>query len=219
MGFNSEYSQYDALGLAELIRTGQVSRAEVLDASITCIEAKNPQVNAVIQQYSDRARDALANLDPAAVFAGVPFLLKDLLAAYQGEPLRNGCRAYRNYVAPVSAPIVERYLDAGLVIVGKTNTPEFGITPTTEPELSGATNNPWKLSHSAGGSSGGAAAAVAAGMVPAAHAGDGGGSIRIPASCCGLFGLKPSRGRMPESLPYKVWMDGVVEHAITRSAA
>ncbi len=214
---NDEYIKHDALGLAELVRTGAVSPLELVDAAIAQIEASNPAINAVVHQFYDRARADAANIDRSAVFAGVPFLLKDLSSGYSDTPLNHGSRSYRDFVSSENSELVRRYLAAGVIVLGKTNTPEFGLMPVTEPELFGPTRNPWDLSHTAGGSSGGAGAAVAARMVPAAHGGDGGGSIRIPSSCCGLFGLKPSRGRTPDSLSYKVWLDGVVEHVITRS--
>jgi amidase len=151
-------------------------------------------------------------------FAGVPFLLKDLLAAYAGQPLRSGSRFLKDYVPDRDSEIVRRYRRAGVIVVGKTNTCEFGLVPYTEPELFGPTRNPWDLSRTPGGSSGGSAAAVAAGIVPMAGGGDGGGSIRIPASCCGLFGLKPSRGRTPTGPYYgEIWQGAVVEHVLTRS--
>ncbi len=217
MNINDEYIKHDALGLAELVRTGAVSPLELVDAAIAQIEASNPAINAVVHQFYERARADAADVDKNAVFAGVPFLLKDLSSEYAGAPLNHGSRSYRDYVPSENSELVRRYLAAGVIVLGKTNTPEFGLMPVTEPELFGATRNPWNLSHTVGGSSGGAGAAVAARMVPAAHGGDGGGSIRIPSSCCGLFGLKPSRGRTPDSLAYKVWLDGVVEHVITRS--
>jgi len=214
---NDEYGNYDALGLAALVRAGEVSPRELVEAAIARIEATNGRINAVIHKFYERAIEDAAKVDRDAMFAGVPFLLKDLISGYAGAPLNNGSRSYRDYVAVEDAVLVRRYLEAGVVVLGKTNTPELGLMPVTEPELFGPTLNPWDISRTAGGSSGGAGAAVAAGMVPAAHGGDGGGSIRIPASCCGLFGLKPSRGRNPDVLPYKVWLDGVVEHVLTRS--
>ena len=187
----------DATDQAALVRRGDASAAELLEAAIERIESLDPALNAVIIRWFDEAREAASQL-PDGPFRGVPFLLKDLWAHYAGQPLTNGCRALRQTL-PISATdttLVSRFREAGLNIAGRTNSPEFGSLPTTEPIAWGATRNPWSLDHSPGGSSGGSAAAVAAGMVPFAHASDGGGSIRIPASCCGLVGLKPSQGRI-----------------------
>ncbi len=177
--------------------SGKVSPTELLDAALERIEAIDPQLNAVIIRWFDHARIAATSL-PDGPFHGVPFLLKDLWAHYAGQPLTNGCRALKNDLplSPADTTLVSRFRRAGLNIAGRTNSPEFGSLPTTEPLAWGPTRNPWNLDHSPGGSSGGSAAAVAAGMVPFAHASDGGGSIRIPASCCGLVGLKPSQGRI-----------------------
>ncbi len=215
----SEYEQFDALGLAELVCTGQVSSLELVEAAIERIETHNPQLNAVIHTMYDEARkgaEEIVNV-PSSPFTGVPFLLKDLLAAYAGVPMRNGSRFFRNYVPKEDSVMVQRYKAAGLITLGKTNTPEFGITPVTEPELFGSANNPWDLDRTTGGSSGGSAAAVASHIVPMAHGGDGGGSIRIPASCCGIFGLKPTQGRNPSNTPYESWQGCVSEHVLTRS--
>ena len=213
-----EYEQYDGLGLAELIRTRQLSAAEVCAAAMARIERFNPQINAVVTRMFESARRALAEGLPSGVFQGVPFLLKDLLCACAGAPLSFGCKALKNFIPDHDSELVRRYKQAGLVILGKTNTPEFGIVAYTEPELFGPTRNPWNLSRTPGGSSGGAAAAVAAGMVPLAGGGDGGGSIRIPAAYCGLFGLKPSRGRIPTGPDFgELWQGAVVEHVITRT--
>jgi amidase len=166
----------------------------------------------------DYGRRSLAALDPGAPFAGVPFLLKDLLALVAGVPTSFGSKALRHYVPDHDSELVARFKRAGLAILGKTNTPEFGLVAVTEPELFGPTRNPWNLGRTPGGSSGGSAAAVAAGMVPLAGGGDGGGSIRIPAAYCGLFGLKPSRGRTPTGPDFgEIWQGAVVEHVITRS--
>lgn len=192
-----EYGDFDALGLAEIVKSGQVSGNEVLEAAIKRVEAVNPQLNAVIHTMYDEARRALAAGIPGGPLAGVPFMLKDLGVFYQGVPTTAGSRLFADFVPDHDSTIVARYRAAGLVIMAKTNTPEFGAAGTTEPLLHGPTRNPWNLDHSAGGSSGGSAAAVAAGMLPMAHATDGGGSIRIPAAQCGLFGLKPTRGRNP----------------------
>ena len=193
----ADYGRYDALGLAELVRTGQVSAGELLDEALARTAAINPRINAVIHLMEARARQAIAAGLPEGPFRGVPFLIKDLLAAYAGEPLRCGSRLFREFVPQQDEEITRRYRAAGLVIFGKTNTPELGLTNVTEPELFGPTRNPWHLERTPGGSSGGSAAAVAARIVPAANGSDGGGSIRTPASNCGLVGLKVSRGRVP----------------------
>lgn len=217
MGF-AEYEEYDGLGLADLIRRGEVSSADVLEAAIERIEARNPALNAVIWKTYDWARARVSRHQPKGPFAGVPFLLKDLGLAYRGAPLTNGSRSLRDYVPGFNSTLTDRHEAAGLVILGKTNTPEFGLSPVTEPELHGITCNPWDTELSCGGSSGGAAAAVAAGMVPLAHASDGGGSIRIPASLTGLFGLKPTRARVPVGpVMGESWFGLSVSHAITRS--
>ena len=213
-----ELATLDATAQAELVRRRVLSPRELVDAAIARIERVNPQVNAIITPLFEQARDAAAGPLPQGPFTGVPFLLKDLIAAYAGVPLTAGSAVLRNYVPAYDSELVRRYKRAGLIVVGKTNTPEFGIPPTTEPIAYGATRNPWDLSRSSGGSSGGSSAAVAARMVPMAHGNDGGGSIRIPASCCGLFGLKPTRGRTPLGPDQGDLMNGlVVEHALTRS--
>lgn len=213
-----EYDQYDGLGLAELIRTRQVSAGEVCEAAVARIERLNPAINAVVTPLFDFGRRAAAQGMPDGAFHGVPFLLKDLLALLAGAPLSFGCRALRDFVPDHDSELVRRFRQAGLMILGKTNTPEFGLVAHTEPELFGPTRNPWDLTRTPGGSSGGSAAAVAAGMVPLAGAGDGGGSIRIPAAYCGLFGLKPSRGRTPTGPDFgELWQGAVVEHALTRT--
>jgi amidase len=204
----------DAIAQAELVRRKQVKPIELVDAAIERIERVNPQINAVVTPMYDLARAAASGPLPDGPFAGVPFLLKDLTAAYAGVRMASGSRFLRDYVAPADSELVVRYKRAGLIVLGKTNTPEFGLVPTTEPALFGPTRNPWDTTRTPGGSSGGSAAAVASGMVPAAHGNDGGGSIRIPASCCGLFGLKPARGRNPLMLE----PTGLsVEHVLTRS--
>ena len=214
----SDYARYDALGLAELIRKGEVSASEVLEAAIARTAAVNPVINAVVLKHYELARAAVARGLPDGPLRGVPLLLKDLGVGLKGTVTTNGCALFRDAVATVNSTVVDRYIASGLVIFGKTATPEFGMTPTTESRLWGLTRNPWNLAYSSGGSSGGSAAAVAAGIVPAAHASDGGGSIRIPASNCGLFGLKPSRGRVPFG-PQAVehWMGMAIMHAISRS--
>lgn len=213
-----EYDSYDGLGLAELVRRGEVSPAELVEAAIDHIERLNPQLNAVVHPMYEMAREQARGELPDGPFKGVPFLLKDLIDAYAGVPLTNGSRAYRHYIPPADSEIVRRYKQAGVVVLGKTNTPEFGLVAYTEPELFGPCRNPWQTDHTPGGSSGGSAAAVASGMVPLASGGDGGGSIRIPASHCGLFGLKPSRGRTPLGPDFgQLWHGAVSLHVLTRT--
>lgn len=211
-----EYHQYDAVGLAKLLADGQVSPSEVLEAAIRRADAINPSLNALIHRFDDKARAACDTL-PKGVFWGVPFVLKDLLYEYAGEPLSMGSRSVR-IIPKADDEIVKRIKQSGLNSFAKTNTPEFGLTITTEPKAFGATHNPFKQGYSAGGSSGGSAAAVASGIVPMATGGDGGGSIRFPAAWCGVFGLKPTRGRTPilSSLD-EDWFGAVVNHVITRS--
>jgi amidase len=214
-----EYEQYDALGLAELIRNREVTPHQVLHAAITRIERRNPPLNAVITTTFDRAERQVTNgLRDHGPFTGVPFLLKGLTHALEGVRLTNGSRSLRNWVPPYTTTLVQRYEAAGLVILGSTNVPELGLLPVTEPKAHGVCANPWDTSRTTGGSSGGSGAAVAAGMVPAASATDGGGSIRIPASQCGLFGLKPTRARTPSGpVQGESWFGLSVSHALTRS--
>src|SRR5207249_2989543 len=194
------------------------SALELVEAAIARIERWNPQLNAVVTPIYDQARAAAQGTLPDGPFAGVPFLLKDLGARYGGVRMTCGSAFLRDFVPPEDSELVARHKQAGLIVVGKTNTPELGQSPTTEPALFGACRNPWDLGRTPGGSSGGSAAAVAAGLVPLAHANDGGGSIRIPASCCGLFGMKPTRARNPMGPFVGDVMSGlVVEHALTRS--
>lgn len=217
MGFG-EYGNFDALGLAELVRSGQVSPLELLDEALTRTATVNPRINAVIHLMETRARESIAAGLPDGPFRGVPFLIKDLMTAYAGEPMRCGSRLFREFVPPEDEELTRRYKAAGLVIFGKTNTPELGVTNVTEPELFGPTRNPWDLERTPSGSSGGSAAAVAARLVPAANANDGGGSIRTPASNCGLVGLKPSRGRNPTGPQAPdVWWGFIGEHVVTRT--
>ena len=197
MGGFAEYERYDGVELAELVREREVTAAEVLDAAIERAEARNGALNAIVLPMYEQARVALERGLPEGPYTGVPFLLKDLHAQYAGVPTTHGCSLFAKAVADRDTELVARYKRAGLAIFGKTNTPELGLSTSTEPRLFGPARNPWSLEHTTGGSSGGAAAAVAARIVPAAHASDGGGSIRIPASCCGVFGLKPTRGRIP----------------------
>ena len=217
MGF-PEYGQYDALGLAGLVRTKQVSATDLIDEALARTAAVNPKINAVIHLMENRAREAIAVGLPEGPLSGVPFLIKDLMTAYAGEPMRCGSRLFKDFVPAADEELTSRYRQAGLVIFGKTNTPELGVTNVTEPELFGPTRNPWNLERTSSGSSGGSAAAVAARIAPAANANDGGGSIRTPASNCGLVGLKPSRGRNPTGPQAPdVWWGFIGEHAVTRT--
>jgi len=217
MGF-ADYDRYDGLGLAGLVRGGEVKAEEMLEAAIERVEALNPALNAVVTRLYDQARAALAAGLPAGPFTGVPYALKDLGALYTGAVTSYGSRLFAGAVADHDSEYTIRLKRAGLVILAKTNTPEMGLAPSTEPRLFGPTRNPWNRAHSAGGSSGGSAAAVAGGMLPMAHATDGGGSIRIPASCCGLFGLKPTRARNPMGPDAgEGWGGASVGHAVTRS--
>jgi amidase len=219
----AEYEKFDGLGLVELVRKRQVTRAELLEEAIARAERANPKINAIITPLYEEARREIAassTHDTARLlpFAGLPFLLKDLDAGMGGAPSSAGSRFLAGYRPPHDAEIVRRFRRAGAVVFGKTNTPELGILPYTEPESFGPCRNPWDLSRTPGGSSGGAAAAVAAGIVPVAHANDGGGSIRIPASCCGLFGLKPTRARTPVGPDTsEVWNGWAIGHVISRS--
>lgn len=214
----AEYVDCDGLQLAQLVRSREVSATEVLEAAITRIEALNPHLNAVITKVYDQARPAAAATDGGAPFAGVPFLLKDLGGAQAGVPLSAGSRFFAHAPAPADAEIVTRHKRAGLMILGRTNTPEFGLNASTEPVAFGPTRNPYDTTRTSGGSSGGSAAAVAARMVPLAHASDGGGSIRIPASCCGLFGLKTTRNRNTLAPYAGEGLAGCsVEHVVSRS--
>ena len=203
--------------MAAAVAAREVSPQELLDEALKRAR-RHEAANIVVTTMVDEARAQLRELPDDAPFRGVPFLLKDLAVSYKGSPLRSGSRVYRDYVPNFDSELVKRWKAAGVVLFGRTNTPEFGILPTTEPELYGPTHNPWKRGHSPGGSSGGAAAAVAAGIVPIAHAGDGGGSIRIPASCCGVFGFKPSRGMTPNGPHMSENLHGfAIQHVVTRS--
>lgn len=213
-----DLAPFDAVGLAELVRRKELQPIELVDAAIDRIERVNPTINAVVTPMYGQAREVASRPIPDGPLAGVPFLLKDFLAEYAGVRFTEGTAFLREYVPPEDSELVRRYKRAGLIVVGKTNTPELAIGATTEPRLFGPTRNPWDTSRTAGGSSGGAAAAVAVGMVPMAHGNDAGGSIRIPASCCGVFGLKPTRGRLPLGPHYGDLFSGLVsEHALTRS--
>jgi amidase len=212
---STELDRADALDLAKLVATKQVAPEELLEAAIERAEAANPRFNFMAQKHYDYGRAAIAKGLPEGPFRGVPFLLKDVSVFIEGELTGCGSRYYTE-PATYTSELVKRYERAGLVIFGKTTTPELGLTATTESLATGETTNPWNPARSAGGSSGGAAAAVAAGVIPAAHAADGGGSIRIPASCCGLFGLKPSRGRMPSGpMKTETWAGLAVPHVVS----
>jgi amidase len=209
----------DGHGQAAALRAGDVSAAELAAASICRIEATNPVVNAVIHRRDERAL-AEARALPPQPFAGVPIVVKDLTLMMKGEPYHAGSRALKNadYRAPIDSYTYEKLRHAGFVVVGRTNTPEFGSTITTEPLSYGPSRNPWNPNHSTGGSSGGSAAAVAAGMVAIGHANDGGGSIRVPASECGLVGLKPTRGRVSKGpVVGESWMGATIDHVVTRT--
>ena len=216
-GFD-DYDKYDGLGLAELVRRKEVKPSELVEEAISRIERFNPQVNAVIHKMYEQARKAADGDLPDGSFKGVPFLMKDLLLFYAGVPLTHGSRFFKDFVPDHDSEMVKRFKAAGVIVIGKTNTSEFGLMPVTEPELFGPSNNPWNLTRTTGGSSGGSAAAVATRMVPLAHASDGGGSIRIPSSCCGVFGLKPTRGRNPMGPDFgESWRGFVCDHVLTRS--
>jgi amidase len=214
----SEYEKYDGLGLADLVRKREVKPLELVEEAIGRIERLNPRLNAVVYKMYEQARRIAAGDLPDGPFKGVPYLLKDLATAYQGFPLTNGSRFFKDFIPDHDSELVKRTRQAGVIFIGKTNTPEFGISFVTEPELFGPANNPWDLGRNTGGSSGGSAAAVAARIVPLAHAQDGGGSIRVPSSCCGVFGLKPTRGRTPAGPDFgDMWRGFGCEHVVTRS--
>src|SRR6201996_8311153 len=213
----SEYGKYDALGLAALVAKKKVKPIELLEEAIARAERLNPKLNAIIYKDYDNAR-ARAKSKLRGPFAGVPFLLKDIFALTTTMPTRQASKFMPAMPWMHNSLLVERFLASGLVPFGKTNVPEFGLVATTESKLYGPAHNPWNLSHSTGGSSGGSAAAVAAGIVPLAHATDGGGSIRIPAACCGLVGLKVSRGRVSQGPDASDATSGLsVDHVVSRS--
>ncbi len=191
-----EYGDYDGLGLAALVRNKQVNANELLDEAIARTARIDPEINAVVVKHYDYAKRQIDDGLPQGAFTGVPFLLKDL-DIIEGTRTTWGASVYKDNVADHTGTLAQRFLDTGVTMFGKSASPEFGLMPTTESRLHGPTRNPWNLAHSSGGSSGGAAAAVAARILPVAHASDGGGSIRIPASACGVFGLKPTRARNP----------------------
>lgn len=211
-----EYEQYDGLGLADLVRRREVSADELLDAALERADARNPKLNAIIHDWRDHARKAIKEGLPEGPFTGVPFLFKDLNMYMPGRVTSNGSKLFADYVPDVKSTLAERFEQAGLVVFGNTNSPEFGLTAATEPALHGPTRSPWNLDHTPGGSSGGSSSAVSAGILPMAHATDGGGSIRIPAACCGLFGMKPTRARNPVG-PHtgEGWGGLSIGHAVT----
>lgn len=218
MSLSEDIALMDACAQAELIRRKEIKPLELVESTIDKIERLNPTINAVVTKMYEEARAAAQGDLPEGPFTGVPFLLKDLLASYAGVRMTSGSKFTRDFVPSHDSELVSRYKRAGLIIVGKTNTPEFGTLPTTESQLFGPSYNPWDVTRTPGGSSGGSAAAVAARIVPMAHANDGGGSIRIPASCCGLFGMKPTRARNPLGPDYGDMFTGLIaEHAVTRS--
>jgi amidase len=215
----SDLTALDATAQADLVRTGAVSALDLVNAAIARAEAVNPALNAIIHERFERARSE-ASAPGDAPFAGVPMVVKDLGCAIAGEPHHGGTRALRDagYVAPHDSALYRRFRAAGFIAIGRTNTPEWGSTITTEPLAYGPTRNPWNTEHSTGGSSGGSAASVAAGIVPVGHANDGGGSIRIPASECGLVGLKPTRGRVSQGPDVgESWMGATIDGVVTRS--
>ena len=211
-----EYRQHDAVGLAGRVAKGEVSAGELLETALERMAQVNPALNAVTLDLADFGRK-LAAAKPSGPLAGVPFLLKDLGALLEGTVTSSGSALLKDNVAAADSALTTAYREAGLVIFGKTNTPEFGLMPITESSFLGPCRNPWDVSRTPGGSSGGAASAVAAGIVPAAHASDGGGSIRTPASACGLFGMKPSRGRVSFAPLGEGWGGASIQHAVTRS--
>lgn len=215
---DDSYKNLDALAIADLVRRGEVSALEVLDTTLKQIEAINPALNAIVTPLYDEARQAIEAGLPDGPFTGVPYVFKELVVSVAGTPTTAASRLYAGNMATADSEIVTRCRRAGLVVIGKTNSSEFGLSATTEPKLFGPTKNPWNLKHTPGGSSGGSAAATAAGIVPMGHASDGGGSIRIPASCCGLFGLKPTRARITAGPEGGEGLAGLaMQHAVTRS--
>ncbi|MCC8951891.1 amidase [Bradyrhizobium sp. Pear77] len=212
-----EYLQSDATELARLVRVGEVSATELLEIAEAQLARLNPKLNAVNLTMAAEAR-ARAKQSLVGPLAGVPLLIKDAIQDYAGFPTSNGSRAFRHIIPEQHSTFVQRLIDAGAVIIGKSNTPELALKGVTDPKAFGVTRNPWDLSRTPGGSSGGSAAAVAAGIVPMAGANDGGGSIRIPAACCGLFGLRPSRGRVPPGPGVsEIWEGASSDHVLTRS--
>jgi amidase len=213
-----EYDGLDGLAIADLVRRRALSAAEVTEAALARMAARNPRLNAVVRPLESMARTMAAKVDLDAPFAGVPMLIKDLMTTIAGVPTSNGTRVLQAIIPDHDSELVARYRGAGAVFIGKANTPELGLTPYTESEALGPARNPWDPTKTTGGSSGGSGAAVAARIVPIAHGGDGGGSLRIPASCNGVFAIKPTRGRMPTGPDVgDAWRGFVQEHVITRS--
>lgn len=214
----AEYDSYDALGLAELVRAGQVSSAELVEEAIARIERLNPQINSVVFELYETARARASKDLGSGPFAGVPFLIKDLIQRIPGVPTQEGSMFFKGWTPTEETNLYRRWLDAGVVPVAKTATSELGLMPVVETELHGVTRNPWMLDRTAGGSSGGSGSSIAAGLAPMGSGGDGGGSIRVPASCCGLFGHKPSRARNPSGpTASEHWSGYVSEHVLTRT--
>ncbi|KGR79174.1 amidase family protein [Ureibacillus manganicus] len=212
------YKNYDGLGLAKLIKNKELQSKEVLTEAIKTIEKHNPTLNAVINKFYEKAERHAENVDLTGTFAGVPMLLKDIAQEVAGEKITQGSKAFQNYRAQADSEYIKQVRKTGAVFVGQTNVPEFALMGITEPQVYGPTRNPWNLDHTPGGSSGGSAAAVASGMVPIAGANDGGGSIRIPGAYCGLFGMKPTRGRTPVGPKYgRNWQGASVDHILSRS--
>jgi len=218
MGGFAQYDDYDGFGLGQLVRSGEIEAMELLEEAVDRAERVNPALNAITYKYYDEARTTIRAGLPDGPFQGVPFLIKDLHLFMRETVTSNGSAMWRAALADHDSTLVQRYRQAGLVTFGKTNSPELGLNPVTEPREFGPSRNPWQTARTPGGSSGGAGAAVAAGVVPVAHASDGGGSIRIPASCCALVGLKPSRGRVPFG-PDKAegWAGQSTSHVVSRS--
>jgi amidase/6-aminohexanoate-cyclic-dimer hydrolase len=214
----TEYDALDSVAMADLVRRNEVTPDELLDEAIRRTEQRDGALNAVTTRFYEHAKGRIAAGLPDGPLKGVPFLLKDLGVYYAGFPTTSGSRLFADFSSPIDSTLADRYVKAGLVIFGKTNLSEFGLSATSESVLLGVCRNPWNLEYTTGGSSGGATAAVAGGIIPSAHAADGGGSIRIPAAHCGLFGLKPTRGRIPLG-PHiaESWAGMTAHHVVTRS--
>jgi amidase len=210
------FSGIDAIGQAALVREKKVTSLELVDSAIARIESANSKINAVVAEYFDKARKQAKTALPASPLSGMPYLIKDL-NEIKGEIATSGSRLMATHIGADNSLLAQKAIDVGMIVIGKSNTPEFGLMASTESLQLGACHNPWNTGYSTGGSSGGAAAAVASGMLPVAHASDGGGSIRIPASCCGVFGMKPSRGRMNFADKDKMPGDIGVENCVSRS--